>query len=108
MLATIAALAASLALAAESKAPTASVVPWANEVAGMFQAGNLDGISSRFAPNLASLLSPEAFRDGSTESPPASPPISRPCSRRRPFGTAGPVSSSGWESSSPSARPRFA
>lgn len=30
----------------------------------MFQAGNLDGISSRFAPNLASLLSPEAFRDG--------------------------------------------
>jgi dienelactone hydrolase len=76
MLATIAALAASLALAApqaeqpalapaaESNAPTASVVPWANEVAGMFQAGNLDGISSRFAPNLASLLSPEAFRDG--------------------------------------------
>ena len=79
MLATFAALAASLALAApqaapppsspsaqapESKAPAASVVPWASDVAGMFQSGNLDGISSRFAPQLASLLSPAAFRDG--------------------------------------------
>ena len=76
MLATFAALAASLALASpqaappssapapESKAPAASVAPWASEVAGMFQSGNLDGISSRFSRQLASLLSPEAFRDG--------------------------------------------
>jgi len=76
MLATFAALAAAFALAApqaappqsapapESKAPAASVVPWASEVAGMFQSGNLDGISSRFSRQLASQLSPEAFRDG--------------------------------------------
>jgi dienelactone hydrolase len=74
MIATFAALAASLALAApqaaaapppaESTAPASSVLPWASEVAGMFQGGNLDGISSRFGEQLASLLSPEAFREG--------------------------------------------
>ena len=71
MLATFAALAASLALAApqdapdpKSQAPAASVGPLASEVAGMFRSGNLDGISSRFSPQLASMLSPEAFREG--------------------------------------------
>jgi dienelactone hydrolase len=76
MLATFAALAASLVLAApqaappasapapESRSPAASVAAWASEVAGMFQGGNLDGISSRFSAQLASLLSPEAFREG--------------------------------------------
>ena len=79
MIATFAALAASLALAApqvtpaasapapaaqEPQAPAAKVGPWASEVAAMFQGGNLDGISARFAPQLASLLSPEAFREG--------------------------------------------
>jgi dienelactone hydrolase len=81
MIATIAALAASLALAVpqatpapsspapqpaapEAQAPAASVEPWAREVAALFQAGNLDAISARFSPRLASLLSPEAFREG--------------------------------------------
>jgi dienelactone hydrolase len=77
MIATLTALAASLALAVpqaapaspapatqDAQAPASKVGPWATEVAAMFQGGNLDGISARFAPQLASLLSPEAFRDG--------------------------------------------
>jgi len=79
MIATFAALVASLALmvpqaapvaspsaspAPEQKASPASVATWAREVAAMFQAGNLDAISSRFSPKIAGLLSPEAFRDG--------------------------------------------
>jgi dienelactone hydrolase len=47
-----------------ARAPASAIGPWATEVAAMFQAGNLDGISARFDPRLASLLSPEAFRDG--------------------------------------------
>ena len=78
MFATILAVATSLALSAPQAAPApaaqdpgspprppvSAIGPWATEVAAMFQAGNLDGISARFDPRLASLLSPEAFRDG--------------------------------------------
>jgi dienelactone hydrolase len=81
MIATFTALAASLVLsvpqaapsveapatpaqAAAPRAPTEKIAPWAREVAAMLQAGNLDGVSSRFSQRLASLLPPEAFRDG--------------------------------------------
>ncbi len=81
MFATIVAVVTSLALSAPQAAPAPSaqdpaappaaprppasaIAPWASEVAAMFQAGNLDGISARFDPRLASLLSPEDFRDG--------------------------------------------
>ncbi len=50
--------------AVPARPPVSAIGPWATEIAAMFQAGNLDGISARFDPRLASLLSPEGFRDG--------------------------------------------
>ncbi len=51
-------------LPSPAKAPAESVKQWATEVAGMFMSGKLDGIAARFDPRLATLLSPEAFKDG--------------------------------------------
>jgi dienelactone hydrolase len=79
MISTLVAVAASLALATPqavspssaphpaapaSKDPSPNIGPWAAEVAGMFMKGDIDAISTRFDPKLASLLSPEAFRTG--------------------------------------------
>ena len=79
MLATYAALAASLALAAPqavtpadpaaaasaaTSVPAATPVQWATEIAGLLQKNDTDGVAARFAPSLASMLPPWRFHQG--------------------------------------------
>jgi hypothetical protein len=73
MLATFAALAASLALAAPQAArpadpgpatPAATPVQWAAEIAALLQKGDTNAVAARFAPSLASMLPPWRFHQG--------------------------------------------